>query len=106
MDWSDELFMCSRDAYFGVYFPSECINSSTVHPLIHFLHAIFYRNMTIKMIPIHPLWISLALITFYWLRHNELSDPTIVTRAREKWYLNENSPIDVILTAEELMVSR
>ena len=86
---SDELFLRSRDGYFGVYFPSceatREINTKItlewmhkqfvtwVYTLFHFLHDITNLWMAIKtMIFTHQPRVSLVRFTFCWWRHNRL----------------------------------
>ena len=82
-----ELFMRSRDCYFGVYSPSCAatmeINTkitlewahkefgTRVHTLCHFLHDITNPYMTLKTrIFTHHSRVSLARFTFCWWCHN------------------------------------
>ena len=85
-----ELFMRSREGYFGVYFPSCAATSemntkrtlewahkqfvATVHTLFYFLHNIMNPWMTLKtrIFACHPR-VSIARFTFCWWRHNWLA---------------------------------
>ena len=85
-----ELFMCSRECYFGVYFlrcaATREINTkitlewahkqfvTRVHTLFYFLHDTTNPWMTLKTrIFTHHPRVSLARFTFCWWRHNRLA---------------------------------
>ena len=84
---SDELFQCSWEGYFGVYFPSceakREINTkitlewaqkqfvTRVHTLFYFLHDTTNPSVTTKMkIFTHCPCVSLAWFSFCWWHHN------------------------------------
>ena len=85
-----ELFMCSWEGYFGVYFPpcaaKREINTkitlewahkqfvTRVHTLFYFLHDIMNPKMTLKtrILTHHPP-VSLARFTLCWWRHSRLA---------------------------------
>ena len=94
-----ELFMLSREGYFGVYYKNQNNTRVSVETVRHESKYIILfltrRNESIndartRIFAHHPVSHSLTVrsaddVTIDWRwRHN---DQTIVTRTRDKWYL-------------------
>ena len=88
MDWSDELFMCSREDNFGFIIQGakqrgdyilnvhsgELVNNLSREYIHYFISYAAYRHIPYdeETISIHRFRISLALFMFCWWRRNRL----------------------------------
>ena len=70
---SGELFMCSRQGYFDVYFPSYAATRGiNIKIRLERAHKQLFTRIQTLFISTHRPHVSLARSTFWWWRHNRL----------------------------------